>query len=472
MEFRIRNLGKIKKANIKLGNLTVFVGKNNTNKTWTAYLIYSVFSNHMVDEFMRTLILKRSDAKIKKDLLNLTYYIKSLNKAYNENILDPLDIAERFDKEISRFVNLKDFITKTFLKEYTKLAVNRFGKFILHSKSIDNLKVSLKISNSKVKEVRKNLRSLIFTDNFKLEKEEDIYIYWSDVKVILNSIVNTLFNEPFNIPAERNALIFLSNLIYIGESNLEKTKMYVLDKIIENEIDEKFLKDVWEKTGKYRYNYPYAINQFKDFMFRVGSLSEIDEPENRELIHLLENSILEGRLEVEEYTGKINYITQDTILDISSSSSMVKGLAALHLYIKYLAKKGDILIIDEPEMNLHPEAQVKLIEFLTILANKGIKVLITTHSPYIVDHIINLIEGFESKKENKEDLFWETKYIKTGKYKEIKPTDVFISKNDISVYFFKENGEVESIINKEDTSIDWSTFSNISTKVSQIYWEL
>ena len=87
-------------------------------------------------------------------------------------------------------------------------------------------------------------------------------------------------------------------------------------------------------------------------------------------------------------------------IEMHLTSSMVKELAGLVLYLKYLANENDLLIIDEPEMNLHPEAQVKLLEILTMAVNRGLKVLITTHSPYIVDYLCNLMEGYEVKEKN------------------------------------------------------------------------
>ena len=70
---------------------------------------------------------------------------------------------------------------------------------------------------------------------------------------------------------------------------------------------------------------------------------------------------------------------------------MTKELVPLVLYLRYLAEPDDLIVIDEPEMNLHPAAQVEIIEFLAMLVNAGLNVLITTHSPYIIDHISNLI---------------------------------------------------------------------------------
>ncbi len=201
-------------------------------------------------------------------------------------------------------------------------------------------------------------------------------------------------------------------------------------------------------------------------------MKEKNNPLNKELLKLFENSILEGKIYIDQ-TGKLIYhMNNQNDLDVSISSSMVKSLSGIDIYLKYRAEKNSLVIIDEPEMNLHPEAQVKLIEFLTIMANKGIKVLITTHSPYILDHLINLIEGYYSEKEDKEKLFWQPKYIKSGSYDLIKPSDIFISKDDVSVYFFKKDGVVEDILDREERTIDWRTFSQISERISNIYWEL
>ena len=53
--------------------------------------------------------------------------------------------------------------------------------------------------------------------------------------------------------------------------------------------------------------------------------------------------------------------------------------------------KGDLLIIDEPELNLHPENQRRVARLLARLVNLGIKIFITTHSDYIIKELNTLI---------------------------------------------------------------------------------
>lgn len=66
-------------------------------------------------------------------------------------------------------------------------------------------------------------------------------------------------------------------------------------------------------------------------------------------------------------------------------SILISGLAS---------KVGDLNIIENPEIHLHPRAQSKLTEFLTFIADKGVKFIIETHS----DHIFNGMRKAINKK--------------------------------------------------------------------------
>jgi len=151
-------------------------------------------------------------------------------------------------------------------------------------------------------------------------------------------------------------------------------------------------------------------------------------------------------------------------LDLHVTSTAVKELTGLVLYFRYLIRENDYLIIDEPEMNLHPEAQVKLLEIITMAVNKGVKVLLTTHSPYILDHLVNLMEGYSIKDKIRNESLEECLYLGYE--------DSFISPEKVGAYFFSENGEIFDIFNVKERIIDWKTFSKVSEKLGDIYERL
>ncbi|MDX8393501.1 MAG: AAA family ATPase [Mariprofundales bacterium] len=78
-------------------------------------------------------------------------------------------------------------------------------------------------------------------------------------------------------------------------------------------------------------------------------------------------------------------------LTIDESSSAVRSLLDIGFYLRHVAKKGDLLMVDEPELNLHPENQRRIARLFSRLIKIDIKVFITTHSDYIVKELNTLI---------------------------------------------------------------------------------
>ncbi len=191
-----------------------------------------------------------------------------------------------------------------------------------------------------------------------------------------------------------------------------------------------------------------------------------------QLAQLLEKQILRGDVKISpaKAVGQVNGdVTQEILfqpddsntLEIAIASSMVKELSPLVLYLRYHVLPDELLIIDEPEMNLHPEAQAKITEFLAMLVNAGINVLVTTHSPYVVDHLANLLKAAEKTDEEKEavrDEFY------------LQRTDAFITKDKVSVYLI-DDGSAKNALD-EDGVIQWNTFGDVSDRISEIYFKL
>ena len=143
-----------------------------------------------------------------------------------------------------------------------------------------------------------------------------------------------------------------------------------------------------------------------------------------------------------------------------AAASLVRSMAGLDIYLKYFAHSGDILIIDEPEMNAHPDAQLMITELLAILANSGITIVITTHSPYIVDHLNNLIAASTLPPVAQDTIASQCK---------LNRKDAFLGGDSVATYLFTEHGIVEDIFNRTQMFIDLSSFSDTSNYVTNLY---
>ncbi len=129
-----------------------------------------------------------------------------------------------------------------------------------------------------------------------------------------------------------------------------------------------------------------------------------------------------------------------------------------------MAQPGDLLIIDEPELNLHPSNQRKIGRLLAMLANNGIKVMFTTHSDYLMNEINNLIKLSELSPEAKNKIL--------GKYELTQ--SALINKGNISANYIKrtENGCVLAQCEVIDGVFEYKTFddeiSNLNNFVDEI----
>lgn len=76
---------------------------------------------------------------------------------------------------------------------------------------------------------------------------------------------------------------------------------------------------------------------------------------------------------------------------MNEASSCIRALLDVGFYLRCRASVGDLFIIDEPELNLHPKNQRAFARLVVRMVNAGIKVFITTHSDYLVKELNTLI---------------------------------------------------------------------------------
>jgi len=471
IELRIRNLGKLEDFRVRVKDLMIFVGPNNTNKTWTAYIICAICSESTMLSYGVNFLFSRF-SPWKEEVVNYLGRLKN-----GVEVIKDGSYFEFFSEEDVPFI-------KKLLRSYLRFVSKNFSSFLGSERGFERLSVSiylyLRDKKKFVTEINNNLRKILLSymelnDVINIGGE---FLRWNGLHIIVRAIVYTLFGRVFNLPVERNAVVTFGNLISLGEGRIPKlinlyneikeimpqlTRIKIGRQEVGGTISnllQKFKEVDLDFGWKHKYRYPEPVAKFKEFIQEVPSLRPKTGKINQKLLPFLQR-IMGGTIKASE-TGLYYEYSKNEILSLWFSSSMVKSLAGLYLYLAFRAEEGDFLVIDEPESNLHPEAQVKMIEFISIMVNKGIKVLMTTHSPYIVDHLVNLVEAATKKKKAKEI---ESKFF-------LETREAFIEKEKVSVYFFREDGKVVNILNEKTGIIDWETFSSISDRVAQLYYEI
>ena len=87
-----------------------------------------------------------------------------------------------------------------------------------------------------------------------------------------------------------------------------------------------------------------------------------------------------------------------------NTSSMVSELAPVVLYLRHVVREGDLIIIEEPESHLHPQMQVAFTGFLAAVVKAGIRVIVTTHSEWVLETLANLVRLSEVPKSRRSEV--------------------------------------------------------------------
>ena len=179
-------------------------------------------------------------------------------------------------------------------------------------------------------------------------------------------------------------------------------------------------------------NVPTLSGVMGDFLQELIQIGDVGHPtvdDGDALASALEHGVLGGNVSVER--SEANYPTfvyRPTGLDrefpIMTSSSMVSELAPVVLYLRHHVTRGDTLIIEEPESHLHPAMQAEFALHLVRLVHAGIRVIVTTHSEWILDQFANLVRLSDLSEKEREDL---------------RGGDAALSANDIGFWLFKPN---------------------------------
>lgn len=173
------------------------------------------------------------------------------------------------------------------------------------------------------------------------------------------------------------------------QREVDFTRSRLIDLLKETNINPQQL------LGRFTAEYPLPVKHNIDFIRDLPNIVNkqsdfsIEHPE----ILVAFNEVTGGDYTVNS-VGGISYAPHnqpELKLTLAESSSTVRSLVDIGFYLKHLAKKGDLLMVDEPELNLHPENQRKIARLFAMLVNAGIRVFITTHSDYIIKEFNTLL---------------------------------------------------------------------------------
>ena len=372
MKISIKNLGALRQAEFSLGELTIICGQNNTGKTYATYALFGFLS------FWReAFTIAVPEEKVAALLADGTV---------------TLDIAEYIAQAATILQNGCQAYARQLPMVFSAPA-DRFteSEFLVSLASddirpADRFERRTKAAKADLFMLKKNEGSNDLVVTLLMEREQvkiSRDIIGSFIGDALKEIIfGNLFPNPFIASAERTgAAIFRKELNFPRNRLLE-------------EMSQDIPLNPFELLTKAYQGYALPVKTNVEFTRQLETLAK-----HKSSIAENHPAVLDDFADIigGEYTvtrnDELYYIPQGKRIKLTmdESSSAVRSLLDIGFYLRHVAKTGDLLMMDEPELNLHPENQRRVARLFARLVNIGIKVFITTHSDYIIKELNTLI---------------------------------------------------------------------------------
>lgn len=414
----VENFGPIEKGEVSLRPLTIFVGASNSGKTCLSVLIYSL--HNTLEGFSRIPVFRRQLNRVVDRVPDLMKSV--LASGADDPVIAELEaIADKLDSE-DRPISFSDLPERVReAAEETLLGpggavgdlvpelqrcfdLGSASALVCAREGIDRAKISLSLS-----EGEKGLWSFDATISdsgctVEGKIEDMVLLPPRGLDSLLGSVSSHLeagqFSQAFDaleglaeerqahyLPAARTGIMQSHRVV--ASSLIARAARAGLDRRSELPRVSGLLADFLQRL--------VAFDGKGDGFRRQSERSEAMEAIAAEL----EGRTLDGEIVAEQPSlgGYPEFLYRPRnaarSIGLGQASSMVTELAPMVLFLRDGIGAGDTLVFEEPEAHLHPAAQTDMAEILSRLVNAGVRVVVTTHSDWLLKEIGNLIREGE-----------------------------------------------------------------------------
>ncbi len=472
MRLQAKNLGPINKLDIEIKRLTILIGKNSLGKSYAAQLIYVMLC-----------VLKDYKAQRRQfgfnsleELYNYQRYfpkdsdIADLTNQIREENLDDIVIIEKVvdlilqSESLSLTKLLEFWLERTYGVDINKLVNINSSKSEIECNFLEDVIFKAEISK------RGQLKVFLTLPKDKLQNYCQEFTPWLQkirikhkkktyVEELMRDLRRKLLEQSVDIEMRDDVFGFRRNipLVYYipaGRAGLIESYDTVVEALFAQAAST-------PASGLFISPLSGMANQFYGVLRSLnGEKGELSKEISQDFLDLINGDVkLSGiRLKRKQRAARLRMVyyfhlgTNASSIELTHAASMIKEVAPIYLIVQELVKKGQFLVVEEPESHLHPGAQFRLARIFTKLANLKVNVVLTTHSPIMLRKFSHYIrKNTDGQSENIEPknaaLYW-IKEGKTGSVsKEIKVSD-YGTLDQIPTY-----DEVSSELYEEEVSL-------------------
>lgn len=411
----VEQFGKIEKAEITLGRLILFVGENNSGKTYMMQLLYGVTSAIINNT---QLLMKRSeqnDSQYFADEESISLWAEKVNEYLDKEKDQIVKGIFYRDIPIGKLYMKIDDVDLSYVVEGTNAK-------LIHGINEDKNTIANHLYNITVIKCENENERILGSIGIGRNIDEDIVIDFVERMIKadilgMNSSEGALF-----FPASRTGMLLLYKYFFAEKDN----RMYVMES------------DVGSYSSKNQLGLSAPVYDFLQFLLKFTPDNLINK-EKQEILDFIEKYLIDGKMKLSsDESYYIPHNSEDKI-PLYLSSSLINELAPI---VKMLSNvyPYDNIYYDEIETCLHPLKQKAMARLIIRLVNSGRRMVISTHSDSMAVNLNNLLT-FTLGKMSKES--------KEQKMKELGLEEADILKTkDVYVYQFTNSKHGTSSVNE------------------------
>lgn len=355
MRLKCKNIGKLQSADIDINTITVIAGLNSTGKSTIGKLLYSIFnSSHDIKIAIEQNLLLIISRYLESSLFGLTTNTQKIKKCSKEIL------AKRDNPN-------KD--------EIREIILSFMGNDFLDEKKESFIESLIEILNIPDDVIYKNL--LQNKLNYEFDKQIQNFSKVDEEAFVSLKIID----KEINVFLEKNEVKSINNLINLTAEAIYIDDPFVLDTLnISRNIYNGHKGDLCKKL---RQN-TFLESDIESVISELVLTKKIDK------IYSKINTACNGNIVLDMRTG-FNFLIDSSkeSLRLVNISTGLKAFAIIKtLLLNGALEQKGVLILDEPEIHLHPEWQKILAEVIVLIQKEfEMHILINSHSPYFINAI-------------------------------------------------------------------------------------
>lgn len=367
MRLKVSNFAKIKKADIRMDGITVIVGDNNTGKTTVGKVLFSVF-NSVYD-----IASKVEDNRKRELILRCRGIIR--NALMQRNGLSTWETNIRPTRNVDfAYRELINIISKSNLSLLTAGELEEVFQEITRK---FELQLDAETTDEFVSGILNQIEFINQIDDYVMARElieREFYQVFSGQFCNLGNVEPakvelTLQGKELGFEfVEKSCRSWRTNIDILHEA------FFIDDPFILDKLNDRY-SDV-RRTSNYIIDKILATNVEENVVNAILAKEKL-----KEVFDIL-NKVISGDIEDNNGEWGISSERFSEPLRFENVSAGVKSFSLLELLLKKgILKEKDVLILDEPEIHLHPEWQIKYAQIIVLLQKKfDLSIVVTTHS--------------------------------------------------------------------------------------------